>query len=362
MENIFRIFKRADIKASLFIFLLMGLTACDVAENKTNVIPTPPERSGQSKVVENNTGWEIKGDVIYIKGNTGYGMEFDTNDENILGVIPWYVSGEKSEKMVIDRKVHLKWDESDLEGEVSNYSSNIAGCPLLKEIAVADGNDMLYAKDGILYKYGMGNDNGLYACPMGKEGVITISGGEKVIWSCAFNGCSKITSVFIPESVYGIGDAAFGDMKVCQEIKVSNANPYYKSVNGVLYTKDGKVLVAYPSGKKEQSFRVPDGVKYIASGAFMKADHIETVFLPKSITYIYESAFRSCEKLRDIKAAGDIKYVHNKAFYKSVVWKKELPVSSAGDETSVPDWRKKYDYFGLNEDRNWITGYRGLGQ
>ena len=338
----------------------VNTTSPEAQGDQNSVITDPPEEQEQE---EHDLGYEVKKKVVHVSGNTHFGYSFDSDSETTNGVVLWYVDGEDAEKMFIEKNVHLKWLEDDLEDDISNYSSNVAGCPFLTEIDVEEGNRSLYAKDGLLFAYDLHGENGLYACPMAKKGNIKIPDGEKIIWSCAFNGCSEITSVYIPKSIQGIGDAAFGDMISCQAIRVSEKNRYYKSVDGVLYTKDGKVLLAYPAGKKQKEFQIPQGVKYIASGAFMRADYLEKVILPKSVKYIHESAFRTCGSLSSVKIKGELEYLDDKAFCECyyINNKKKLPEPDYSYDKPEDEWRYKYKYFGLNS-KNWITGFRGLGK
>ena len=57
-----------------------------------------------------------------------------------------------------------------------------------------------------------------------------------------------------------------------ENINVSPDNPVYKSIDGVLFSKDGKKLIWYPPTKNEgKSYTVPNSVKTIASRAFYQA-------------------------------------------------------------------------------------------
>ena len=64
---------------------------------------------------------------------------------------------------------------------------------------------------------------------------------------------------------------------------MSMNNPFLKSEDGVLYTKDGLVLLAYPAGKPDKYYKVKDGVKFIAGGAFAGADNLEEIELPRGV-------------------------------------------------------------------------------
>ena len=43
--------------------------------------------------------------------------------------------------------------------------------------------------------------------------------------------------------------------------EVSEENNTYKTVDGVIFSKDGKELVAYPGGKKVLTYTIPEGTQ-----------------------------------------------------------------------------------------------------
>ena len=77
---------------------------------------------------------------------------------------------------------------------------------------------------------------------------------------------------------------ALGD--VCRSINVDEDNPSYKSIDGVLYSKDGSELLFYPSLKKGKSFTIPDFVTKInkdAINGIYKTDiELESVLVDKN--------------------------------------------------------------------------------
>ncbi len=129
-----------------------------------------------------------------------------------------------------------------------------------------------------------------------------------------FYGCQKITSVALPESVRWIGGAAFGEASRLESIEVSMNNPFLKSEDGVLYTKDGLVLLAYPAGKPDKYYKVKDGVKFIAGGAFCRADNLEEIELPRGVFSVEEYAFKGCRHLNKISGASRIYSVKETAY------------------------------------------------
>ena len=67
----------------------------------------------------------------------------------------------------------------------------------------------------------------------------------------AFEYCSSLKNITLPESLTEMGDEVFCNCKFLKSIEVDENNPCYKSIDGNLYTKDGKVLIAYAIGKTQ---------------------------------------------------------------------------------------------------------------
>ena len=121
---------------------------------------------------------------------------------------------------------------------------------------------------------------------------------------------NNIKSVAIPKSVIYIGDRAF-DWNGLESITVDKDNPAYKSVNGNLYTKDGKVLIQYANAKTDKEFRIPYGVTHIGAYAFSMSINLTSIRIPKSVTSIGENAFSNCYNLNNIYYEGTEKMWEN---------------------------------------------------
>ena len=99
----------------------------------------------------------------------------------------------------------------------------------------------------------------------------------------AFQNKSGITSITLSSSMATIGAQAFAGCSDLKAINVNANNSNYTSVNGVLLSKDGKTLVAYPAGKTDANYNIPAGVENITSNAFEGAI-VTSVNLPASIS------------------------------------------------------------------------------
>ena len=80
-------------------------------------------------------------------------------------------------------------------------------------------------------------------------------------------GYTAITTITIPASVTSVADDAFGGLPNLCSIEVDPANPYFTSLDGVLFSKDGKTLIRYPRAKSGD-YAIPNGVTGIASNSF----------------------------------------------------------------------------------------------
>ena len=88
------------------------------------------------------------------------------------------------------------------------------------------------------------------------------------------------------------------DIDTVQELYVSDDNPAYSSVDGVVFTKDLKTLVAFPLGRTG-SYSIPDGTEKVGAKAFA-GSRIEEIYIPDSVTEIGSEAFAECMSLNDI--------------------------------------------------------------
>ena len=145
---------------------------------------------------------------------------------------------------------------------------------------------------------------------------VTIGNGVESIGSQAFQYCTGLTSVTIGNGVESIGSYAFTNCTGLISITVSENNLFYKSIDGNLYTKDGKTLVQYAIGKEDTSFTIPDTVTSIGSYAFSYCTGLTSVVIPDSVTSIGSNAFYSCDGLTSVTIGNGVTSIGYCAFYK----------------------------------------------
>ena len=129
------------------------------------------------------------------------------------------------------------------------------------------------------------------AIPSSIDGKPVVCIGDK-----AFYNCLTIKSVSIPSSVEAIGLEVFSGCQNLEAIHVDENNENYSSVSGVLFSKDAKNLIIYPSGKQDEYYAVPEGVASIEQNAFKDCRNLLCVFLPNS--YVHSgNCFSTCGNL-----------------------------------------------------------------
>lgn len=124
----------------------------------------------------------------------------------------------------------------------------------------------------------------------------------KSIGDNAFANCSMLTDITIPASVEYIGSDVFAGDVSLEKINVQEDNSCYYSEDGVLYSKMGEtVLIKYPAGKSGK-FSLPQDVKIIADSAFSDCVNLKSVELAdisQSTSCAY--AFRNCSSLESVQ-------------------------------------------------------------
>ncbi len=132
-------------------------------------------------------------------------------------------------------------------------------------------------------------------------GKVVIEEGVTSISYCAFSMCSYMTSVSLPKSMKNIHEYAFTGCDGLREFSVHRENPYYKTVDNVLFTKDMSKLILYVGTASE--YTIPQGTKILASGSF-ESYRFSTLRIPASVTTIEHGAFYGNNSVKDIYFGG----------------------------------------------------------
>lgn len=142
---------------------------------------------------------------------------------------------------------------------------------------------------------------------------VTLPDSLEFIDSWAFERCSKLKTINVPANVTRINGGAFAQNSSMTSITCDPANKNYVSVNGVLFTKDMKELVAYPGGIQGE-YTVPATVNHIGDAAFYGALGLDSVTILGNLDFIGFEAFAECSKLTDVAIRDGVNYVGYWAF------------------------------------------------
>ena len=96
-------------------------------------------------------------------------------------------------------------------------------------------------------------------------------------------------------------------------MEVDPDNPSYCSADGVVYSKDGTVLIRYPAGKQDASFTVPAGVTTIGQDSFTFVSSLKTLILQEGVTEIEGYVFNYCD-MEEIDLPASLQVIGNGDF------------------------------------------------
>ena len=207
------------------------------------------------------------------------------------------------------------------------------GCSSLSEISVEGNNEHLKTVDGVLFaKLASTNaSDGVTAIlchPPSKSGAsYSIPDVVSVVGEYAFHGCNSLREIVVPSKVEEIPITAFDTCQKLEKIDISEDNAFFKDVDGVVFSKDGKSLVFYPRGKNG-NYIVPDGVESIGAFAFANCEGLTGLIIPSSVKDIGKSSFFNCRFLTFAELAYGVQSIGNGAFEGCVqLTSVDLPIS-----------------------------------
>ena len=131
---------------------------------------------------------------------------------------------------------------------------------------------------------------------------ITIPDGVTEIWDYAFTDCTGLTSVTIPASVTFMGEGAFDGCTGLTGVYISDLAKWcainfgYKSETNPLYYAHN----LYLNNQLVTELIIPDSVTKISHTAFQNCTVLTSVTIPASVTSIGNYAFQGCTELTTV--------------------------------------------------------------
>lgn len=234
---------------------------------------------------------------------------------------------------------------------------NFTYCTKLEEILVNEGNRYFESVDGVLFEKGLIYKLRIF--PAGKAGAYTVPDGVNMISTGAFFGCERLTnltlpdslniiggdflknctaiqSITIPRSVVMIEGYCFISCSSLEKIAVDADNQRFASIDGILYDKNIRKLIACPANKsgafsipetvttigahafhccrKLTEITISDSVASMETGAFFHCENLKSATIPGTVQKIIRYTFAGCTALRDITIANGVKEIESRVF------------------------------------------------
>ena len=196
---------------------------------------------------------------------------------------------------------------------------------------------------------------------------VSIPNGVTSIGSYAFNGCRGLTSVSIPNSVTSIGRVAFsyciGLTSVTIPNGVTSIGSYaFYSCSGLTSVSIGNSVTsigrcAFYGCSGLPSVTIPNSVTIIDTATFSYCSNLTSITIGNSVTSIKKNAFSECDRVASIKCLASIPpSIIRSDFYRDISNTCTLTVPCGCLEAYIAsDWREVfsnniYDSILISED------------
>lgn len=160
-------------------------------------------------------------------------------------------------------------------------------CFELESIHVNSLNPYYSSMDGILYNE---DETEIIHYPFAKKGMMTIPSTLTELCGDVWDGFDNLEAV-----------------------NVSNGNPDYSSVDGVLYNKSQTELVRCP-GQMKGTVTIPNTVTKLTDRAFAECVNLQSVIMSDNVIEIGEACFAGCVSLSGITMSKNITRIGSRSF------------------------------------------------
>ena len=158
--------------------------------------------------------------------------------------------------------------------------------------------------------------------------IVTYNGNTYSVTSigyAAFDDCSSLTSITIPNSVTNIGDNAFYRCSGLTSVTIGNSVTSIGSY--AFYRCSGLTSITIPNSVTSigsyafedcsgmTSFTIPNSVTSIGGGAFSGCRGLTSISIPNSVTSIGSYTFEDCSGLTSVTIPNSVTSIGSYAFY-----------------------------------------------
>ena len=322
--------------------LLLAATLCGCSSDKKED-GSPAAKSGKTAAqkAENKEPEIVEGakqiwseedpDIYYMPmtdGTVAIGCYAD--DENLI--IPETVDGYRVSTLAKVENYARNMNQMVIPDTVVRILDDVFFCfAFFEEVRISPSHPTMKVQGDYL----MSKEGKTLLAAVEERETYVIPEGVQRIGTGAFANRRDMHHVVFPESLMAIGDAAFvgtglteiriprtvteigiNPFYVCEEltgIEVAQDNPVFAAIDGVLFRKEGKELLSYPSGREEVRYTIPDRILRIGDYAFY-VTKLEEIIIPVSVTSIGMGAFSECYHLTEITIPNGVTSIGNYVF------------------------------------------------
>ena len=257
---------------------------------------------------------------------------------------------------------------------------------LLLPLAAVSANAQKTLVDGIYYKLNQdtkqaevaqGSDFDYYAGEVTIPSAITYNGVTYEVTSIekrAFQYCSGLTSVIIPESVTTIEDETFSGCSGLTSVTIPSSVMRIKSsaffgcsaLTSLTIPSNIKIIEYYAFARCSAltSVIIPSNVTSLEDGAFAGCSGLTTIVIPSNVTSIGEAAFQRCNGLTSVTCyASEPPALEGSAWWTCAepTPKLYVPASSVEAYKALPEWAEFFSEIlpigdGATGIENWTIG------
>ncbi|MBQ8926811.1 MAG: leucine-rich repeat protein [Oscillospiraceae bacterium] len=162
-----------------------------------------------------------------------------------------------------------------------------------------------------------------------------------------FGYCRSLTAITLPDTfehfdwldlccttVKALGSTE-EPVPTVASVRVSDTNPHFREEDGILYSKDGSVLIGCPPALELRELALPEEVRTIGDYAFATNLTLERAVIPESVAHIHNAAFAFCPALEYAELPSGMTAVTGELFYgctalSEVVWRGRITTIGYG--------------------------------
>lgn len=290
-----------------------------------------------------NVKAESKEDYKYIENNSEITIVKYIGDDKPNIKIPEMINGKTVVKIAEKAFYNCSMYSVQIPGSIKSIEGGaFLDCNLLKTINISEDNQYYVSEDGVLYS----KDKTILVVLPSTKKTVSIPTTVTKIEKYAFSGCEEIISIILPDNVTSIGSRAFegctalANIKIPSKVQTIEEGAFYRCINleginvdennqnylseeGILYTKNKTILVAFPA--KKTTALIPRTVTRIESYAFSYCEKLNKVEIPESVTCIGARAFENCTILVVVKIPSSVTSIEEYAFSRSRFSDIEIP-------------------------------------